>query len=87
MAAVAVTGARLIDGTGSDPVEGASVVVEDGRIAAAGRLGALPREARPRPRRRDGAARLIDAHGAAARRVDNGERMAHHRGGLPARTE
>lgn len=46
MAAVAVTGARLIDGTGSDPVEGASVVVEDGRIAAAGRLGALPREAR-----------------------------------------
>ena len=46
MTVVAVTGARLIDGTGSDPVEGASVVVEDGRIAAAGRLGALPRGAR-----------------------------------------
>ena len=31
-----VTGATLIDGTGADPVANASVVIEDGRIAAGG---------------------------------------------------
>ena len=29
---IAITGARLIDGTGSDPVEGATVLVNDRRI-------------------------------------------------------
>ena len=42
---LAVTGVTLIDGTGADPVRGASVVVEDGRVAAAGRLDRLPRGA------------------------------------------
>ncbi len=37
-----VTGATLIDGTGADPIAGASVVIDDGRIAAAGRIDALP---------------------------------------------
>ena len=46
MAITVVTGATLIDGTGADPVAGASVVVEDGRITAAGRVDALPEEAR-----------------------------------------
>ena len=33
---VALTGVTVIDGTGADPVEGATVVIEDGRIAAVG---------------------------------------------------
>ena len=48
-----VTGATLIDGTGAEPVADASVVIEGGRIAAVGRIDALP----------DGA-RVIDAGGA-----------------------
>ena len=43
--ATAITGVTLIDGTGADPVRGASLVVEDGRIAAVGCLDTLPREA------------------------------------------
>ena len=34
--AVVMTGARLVDGTGRPPVEPASVVIDDGRIVAAG---------------------------------------------------
>ena len=41
-----VTGATLIDGTGADPVAGASVVIEEGRIAAVGDIDALPVDAR-----------------------------------------
>ena len=48
-----VTGATLIDGTGADPVANASVVIEEGRISAAGRIDPLP----------DGA-RVIDVGGA-----------------------
>ena len=48
-----VTGATLIDGTGADPVANASVVIEDGRIAAVGRIDALPESAE-----------VIDAGGA-----------------------
>ncbi|MXZ46961.1 MAG: amidohydrolase family protein [Chloroflexi bacterium] len=40
-----VTGATLIDGTGADPITGASVVIEDGRIAAVGSIDALPGDA------------------------------------------
>ena len=42
---VAITGVTLIDGTGAEPVAGASVVIEDGRIASAGRLDTLPQDA------------------------------------------
>ena len=48
----AITGARLIDGTGAVPVENATVVVRDGKIVAAGKVAApqgIP---------------VIDAHGA-----------------------
>lgn len=48
----AITGARLIDGTGAAPVENATVVVREGRIVAAGRV--------PTP----AGLRIIDAHGA-----------------------
>ena len=51
---LAFTGVRLIDGSGSDPIESAVLVVENGRIAAAGPEGAV--------RVPDGAAR-IDAAG------------------------
>ncbi len=34
---VALTGVTVVDGTGADPVEGATVVIENGRIAAVGR--------------------------------------------------
>lgn len=37
----ALTNARLIDGTGAQPVSGATVVVDRGRIAEAGRVGEL----------------------------------------------
>ena len=36
---LAITGARLIDGTGAAPREGTTIVVRDGRIAAVGRDG------------------------------------------------
>jgi imidazolonepropionase-like amidohydrolase len=49
----AITGARLIDGTGAEPIENATVVVRDGKIVAAGR-GALPQ-----------GMRIIDGGGAA----------------------
>ena len=42
---VAITGVTLIDGTGADPVPGASLVIEDGRVASAGRLDTLPQDA------------------------------------------
>jgi imidazolonepropionase-like amidohydrolase len=47
-----ITGARLIDGRGGEPVEHANVVVRDGRIIAAGQV--------PVPN----GIRIIDAHGA-----------------------
>jgi imidazolonepropionase-like amidohydrolase len=39
---VALTGARVIDGTGAAPMEGATIVVSDGRIQAVGRNVAIP---------------------------------------------
>src|SRR5690606_22472142 len=51
---LAFTGARLIDGSGSEPIENAVLVVENGRVAAAGPENAV--------RVPDGAAR-IDAAG------------------------
>ena len=42
----AITNATLIDGSGADPVRGASVVIDDeGRITAVGKLDRLPAEA------------------------------------------
>ena len=41
----AITGVTLIDGTGADPVPGASLVIEDGRIASVGSLDRLPQGA------------------------------------------
>jgi imidazolonepropionase-like amidohydrolase len=38
----ALVGARLVDGTGDPPVEDATVVIRDGRIAAAGRRALVP---------------------------------------------
>ena len=39
---VAFTGARVIDGTGAAPMEGATIVVSDGRIQAVGRNVTIP---------------------------------------------
>ncbi len=39
--AVAIVGARLIDGTGAEPVADAVVVIDDGRIQAAGPRGSI----------------------------------------------
>jgi imidazolonepropionase-like amidohydrolase len=50
----ALSGARLIDGTGRTPVDDAMVIVRDGRIAAAG-----PRSSTPVPR----GVRVIDVRG------------------------
>ncbi len=58
----AITGVRLIDGTGAEPVENATVIVRDGKIIAAGRLDAsrgAPVIAAPRE------TPVIDGHGAA----------------------
>jgi imidazolonepropionase-like amidohydrolase len=38
---VALTNVRVVDGTGAPPVEGSTVVIRDGRIAAVGRTGAV----------------------------------------------
>ena len=38
---LALRAGRLIDGTGSDPIEDAVIIVEDGRIVAAGRSAAV----------------------------------------------
>src|SRR5712691_12349125 len=38
----ALTGARVIDGTGAEPIEGATIVVSDGRIQAVGRNVTIP---------------------------------------------
>ena len=43
MPPLVLTGARLIDGTGAEPVRGRAVVVEDGRIARIGHEGELPK--------------------------------------------
>ena len=40
-AAIAIVGARLIDGTGAPPLDNAVVVVEGDRIRAAGPRGAV----------------------------------------------
>ena len=42
---IAFTDARLVDGTGTDPVDGATVVVEDGEIAASGPSEDVARDA------------------------------------------
>ena len=39
---VAFTGARVIDGTGAAPVEGATIVVSDGKIQAVGKNATIP---------------------------------------------
>jgi imidazolonepropionase-like amidohydrolase len=39
---IALTGARVIDGTGAAPVEGATIVVSDGRIQAVGKNVSIP---------------------------------------------
>ena len=36
--ALAITGVRLIDGTGADPIDNATIVVEGERITAVGRV-------------------------------------------------
>ena len=41
----AITGARLIDGTGRDPVAGATIIIEEGRIVRAGAGIDVPRGA------------------------------------------
>jgi len=59
-ATVALTGARVIDGTGRAPIEQATLVIENGRIAAVGRIspdyivqdGVIPRTALPEVLRR-----------------------------------
>ena len=45
MATLAVTNATLIDGTGTDPVRGAALVAEDGRITSVGANVEPPRDA------------------------------------------
>jgi imidazolonepropionase-like amidohydrolase len=45
MTTTAIVGARLIDGTGGDPIENATIVIEDGRIARAGAGVDAPRDA------------------------------------------
>ncbi len=42
---IALTGGTLIDGSGRDPVKNATVLVEDGRIAAAGTAVKVPKNA------------------------------------------
>src|SRR5437764_13406296 len=44
--AIVLQGARLIDGTGAAPVEGATIVIEGDRIAAVGAKVAVPKGAR-----------------------------------------
>jgi len=39
---IALTGARVIDGTGAPPLEGATIVVADGRIQAVGAAATIP---------------------------------------------
>ncbi|AHB47388.1 amidohydrolase [Hyphomicrobium nitrativorans NL23] len=43
---VAITGVRLVDGTGAAPVENAAIVVRDGRIVSAGSNAEIPADAR-----------------------------------------
>src|SRR2546427_9347465 len=38
----ALTGARVIDGTGAAPIEGATILVSDGRIQAVGKNVTIP---------------------------------------------
>ena len=38
---IAIRGARLIDGTGAEPVDNAVVLIEDKKISAAGRQGEI----------------------------------------------
>jgi N-acyl-D-aspartate/D-glutamate deacylase len=38
---LALRASRLIDGTGSDPIVDAVIIIEDGRIVAAGRSAAV----------------------------------------------
>jgi len=43
---IAITGGRLIDGTGADPVENATVAIDGSKISAVGRRLAIPKGAR-----------------------------------------
>ena len=45
---MAITGGTLIDGSGRDPVRGATVLIEGGRITAAGREVKVPAGMRAR---------------------------------------
>lgn len=70
--AVVIAGANLIDGTGSDPIANAAVVVEDGRIRAAGPAAAVTRPNGARVIPADGRTLLpgfIDAHVHSAYRA------------------
>jgi imidazolonepropionase-like amidohydrolase len=42
---IAITGGRLIDGTGGDPVENASIIIEGSMIKAAGKRISIPKNA------------------------------------------
>jgi len=60
-----IVGARLIDGTGREPVDNAAVLIEDGRIAAVGRTDTLARAPDARVIEAEGRTvmpALIDAH-------------------------
>ncbi len=74
----ALTGARVIDGTGAAPMEGATIVVSDGRIQAVGRNATIPAGAT----RIDMAGKtimpgLINAHGHLG--ADTSKRPARER--------
>ena len=71
--AIVLQGARLIDGTGAAPVEGATIVIEGDRIAAVGAKVAVPK-----------GARVIDARG---RTVIPGLISAHSHVGLVVDTQ
>jgi imidazolonepropionase-like amidohydrolase len=42
---IAITGGRVVIGDGSDPIDGGTVIVRDGRVVAAGRGVAIPADA------------------------------------------
>ena len=75
---VALTGARVIDGTGAAPIEGATILVSDGRIQAVGKNVTIPAGAT----RVDMAGKtivpgLINAHGHL--QADSSKRPARDR--------
>ncbi len=66
----AIVGARLIDGTGAEPVEDATVLVRDGRIVYAGASAGAPAL---EEERRPSGARKASAKGLVAARVVHAE--------------